>query len=95
MQVIYLKVAYTLETTVSIGKKKRARKGDLARTWLREVDERIQQLVVKKLDATLSGPWEYKEETGDWEETTASLVKNLGANGIALEEDVAGMLRVL
>jgi hypothetical protein len=67
----------------------------MAGTWLREVDGRLQQLVVKKLDATLSGPWEYKEETGDWEETTASLAKNLGANGIALEEDGAGMLRLL
>jgi hypothetical protein len=32
---------------------------------------------------------------GDWEATTTSLAKNLGANAIALDEDDAGMLRVL
>jgi hypothetical protein len=77
----------SLESTESRGKKKRARKGnwspgtsgtttshaELAETWLREVDGRLPQLVVKKLDATWSRPWEYKEETGNWEETTASL----------------------
>jgi hypothetical protein len=68
---------------------------DMAGTWMRKVDGKIHQLVVKKLEATWSGPWMYNEDTDDWEATTSSLAKNLNANSLALEDDGEGMLRVV
>jgi hypothetical protein len=98
-----------METVVPGRKQKRARRSDpglgaagsaappvdMAGTWMRKVDGKIHQLVVKKLEATWSGPWMYNEDTDDWEATTTSLAKNLNANSLALEDDGEGMLRVV
>jgi hypothetical protein len=62
---------------------------------MRKVDGKIHQIVVKKLEATWSGPWMYNEDIDDWEATTSSLAKNLNANSLALEDDGEGMLRVV
>jgi hypothetical protein len=43
----------------------------MAGTWVRKVDGKIHQLVVKKLEATWSGPWMYNKDTDDWEATTS------------------------
>jgi hypothetical protein len=47
----------------------------------------MRQLVVSKLDATWSGPWEYCESQDDWVQTTKSLARNLKKNGRSLEKD--------
>jgi hypothetical protein len=67
----------------------------MARTWVKKVDGKIHQLVVKKVEATWSGPWIYNEDTDDWEATTSSLAKNLNANALALEDDGEGILWVV
>jgi hypothetical protein len=98
-----------MEIAVPGRKQKRARGGDLglgaagsatppvdmAGTWMRKVDGKLHQIVVKRLEATWSGPWMYNEDTDDWEATTSSLAKNLNANSLALEDDGEGMLRVV
>jgi hypothetical protein len=67
----------------------------MAGTWVKKVDGKIHQLVVKKLEASWNGPWIFNEDTDDWEATTSSLVRNLGTNALALEDDGQGMLRVV
>jgi hypothetical protein len=67
----------------------------MAGTWVKKFDGKIHQLVVKKLEATWSGPWIYNEDTDDWEATTSSLAKNLSTSALALEDDGQGMLRVI
>jgi hypothetical protein len=98
-----------MEAVVSGGKPKHARRGDpglgavgssappvdMAGTWVKKVDGKIHQLIVKKLEATWSGPWIYNEDTDDWEATTSSLAKNLSTSALALEDDGHGMLRVV
>jgi hypothetical protein len=100
-----------METVVLGRKQKHAQRGDpglgaagsaappvdMAETWMKKVDGKIHQLVVKKLEATWSGPWMYNEDTDDWEAMTSSLAKNLNANALALalEDDGEGMLRVV
>jgi hypothetical protein len=95
-----------METIVPGGKQKSARRSDpglgaagsatppvgVAGTWMRKVDDKIYEIVVKQLEATWSGPWMYNEDTDDWEATTSSLAKNLNANSLALEDDGEGML---
>jgi hypothetical protein len=54
----------------------------------------MHQLVVSKLDATWSGPWEVSNDGEDWKLTTGSLTKNLNANELQLEED-GEILRVI
>jgi hypothetical protein len=54
---------------------------------MREKRGVMRQLVVLKLDATWSGPWEYCESQDDWVQTTESLARNLKKNGRSLEKD--------
>jgi hypothetical protein len=54
---------------------------------MREEGGVLRQLVVSKLDATCSGPWEYCESEGDWVQTTESLARNLKRSGRCLEKD--------
>jgi hypothetical protein len=97
-----------MEDPVSRRKKKRARKSyrnsgtpgsastsvDLAGTWMREEGGVVQQLVVSKTNATWLGPWEFNQSGGDWETMTGSLVKNLTANNVQVEDD-GDFLRVV
>jgi hypothetical protein len=97
-----------MEDPVSGRKKKRARKSyrnsgtpgsagasvDLAGTWMREEDGVMQQLVVSKTNAAWLGPWEFSRSGGDWETMTGSLMKNLTANKLQVEDD-GDFLRVV
>jgi hypothetical protein len=67
----------------------------MAGTWVKKVDGKIHQLVVKKLEATWSGPWIYNEDTDDWEATYLFLAKNLSSNALVLEDDGEGLLWVV
>jgi hypothetical protein len=47
---------------------------DVARTWLREIDGTIHQLVIKQLEAT----WECAEKKNDWDGAIGVLADDLG-----------------
>jgi hypothetical protein len=97
-----------MEDSVPGRKKKRARKSyrssgtpgststsvDLAGTWMREEGGVVQQLVVSKTDAIWLGPWEFSQSGGDWATMTESLVKNLTANNMQVDDD-GDFLRVV
>jgi hypothetical protein len=90
-----------MESAMPGRKKKRARKGvccsdvsgetgppsDLAGTWMRKEGGVLRQLVVSKLDATWSGPWEFCESQAGWVQSMDSLSKNLKLNELSLEKD--------
>jgi hypothetical protein len=57
-------------------------------TWMREEGGVLQKLIVSKTDATWLGPWECSQISGDWEIMTESLVRNLNANNIPVEDEV-------
>jgi hypothetical protein len=90
-----------MESSLTGRKKKRARKSvccsdvsgetgspsDLAGTWMRDEGGVLRQLVVLKLNATWTGPWEFCESQDGWEQSTDSLTRNLKMNEISLEKD--------
>jgi hypothetical protein len=51
-------------------------------------------LVVSKTSATWLGPWEFSQRGGDWETMSGSLMKNLTANKMQVEDD-GDFLRVV
>jgi hypothetical protein len=61
---------------------------------MREEGGVVQQLIVSKTDATWLGPWEYSLSGGDWATMTKSLVKNLTANNMQMDDD-GDFLRVV
>jgi hypothetical protein len=61
---------------------------------VREVNGKIHQLVVNKLDAAWSDRREYTDDVEDWGSTTDALTKDLEANSLQLE-DGGGALRVI
>jgi hypothetical protein len=54
----------------------------------------MQQLVVSKINAEWLGPWEFSRSGGDWETMTGSLMKNLTANKMQVDDD-GDFLRVV
>jgi hypothetical protein len=61
---------------------------------MREEEGLLQKMVVSKTDATWIGPWECSQSGGDWEMMTESLMRNLNANNIQMEDD-GDFLRVV
>jgi hypothetical protein len=49
---------------------------------------------MSKTDATWLGPWEFSQSGGDWATMTESLVKNLIANNMQVDDD-GDFLRVV